>query len=208
MILNGAPRSGKSTIARALQARADGEWVNLGVDQSMRSTPAHLLPGIGLRPGGERSDLEPFIVRAYAALYDSVIAHADRCLDVVVDVGHHDSYSAPLHILPNAASRLVGRSAWIIGVRCPIETIMQRRDNGDSKQDGTYLTTDSTGAIPEPVLWWQQHVHDPGIYDLEVDTSSMSPTECWEAIAARIDSGPPSTALLRLAALAPADPDR
>ena len=58
VVLNGAPRSGKSSIAAAIQGRVPGDWVNLGVDAFNRTMPEHLRPGIGLRPGGERPDLE------------------------------------------------------------------------------------------------------------------------------------------------------
>jgi chloramphenicol 3-O phosphotransferase len=61
VILNGAPRSGKSSIATAIQETFDGVWMNLGVDHFMRMTPARYLPGIGLRPGGERQDIEPLV---------------------------------------------------------------------------------------------------------------------------------------------------
>ena len=51
IILNGAPRSGKSSIAAVIQKTFDGLWMNLGVDRFMQMTPARYLPGIGLRPG-------------------------------------------------------------------------------------------------------------------------------------------------------------
>ena len=52
VILNGTPRSGKSSIAVAIQETFDGVWMNLGVDGFMRMTPARFMPGMGLRPGG------------------------------------------------------------------------------------------------------------------------------------------------------------
>ncbi len=58
VILNGAPRSGKSAIAAVMQHSFEGPWVNLEVDASSQSLPEHLRPGIGLRPGGERPELE------------------------------------------------------------------------------------------------------------------------------------------------------
>ena len=51
--------------------------------------PHRYNPGIGLRPGGEGPDLEPLIVRFYAAMYESIAAHSRLGLNVVVDVGHH-----------------------------------------------------------------------------------------------------------------------
>jgi len=47
VILNGPPRSGKSSIAVAVQARFDCLWMNLGVDHFKRMTPARFQPGIG-----------------------------------------------------------------------------------------------------------------------------------------------------------------
>lgn len=49
---------------------------------------------------------------------------------------------------------------------------------------------------------WQRTVHDPGIYDLEVDTSVLSPEECAQAIRDCLDKGPAPTAIQRLAAMA------
>src|SRR4051795_11520328 len=66
VVLNGAPRSGKSSIAGAIQASSTDPWINLGVDVWMRATPTAFQPGIGLRPGGERPDLEPFVVTSFA----------------------------------------------------------------------------------------------------------------------------------------------
>lgn len=124
IILNGAPRSGKSSIAAAIEEMFDGVWVNLGADASVQITPPRLRPGIGLRPGGERPDLEPLVPRLYAALYEAIAAHSRLGLNVVTDVGHHDAYSRPLGILPDCARRLAGLPVLFVGVRCPIEVIL------------------------------------------------------------------------------------
>ena len=55
---------------------------------------------------------------------------------------------------------------------------------------------------PPPVLLWQRAVHIPGIYDLKVDTSALSPGECAEIIRRRLADGPPPAAFPRLAAMA------
>jgi len=197
VILNGAPRSGKTSIARAIQD-FDGVWINLGVDASGAMTPERYRPGIGLRPGGEGPDLEPIIVQLYAALYESIAAHAGAGLNVVVDVGHHDSYSRPLGILPDCARRLAGLAVLFVGVRCPIETIMQRRNAGT----GSYLKGSPDDPVPEPVRRWQDAVHNPGIYDLEVDTSRLVPEACAQEIQRMLSSGPKRpTAFERLARL-------
>jgi chloramphenicol 3-O phosphotransferase len=192
VVLNGAPRSGKSSIAAALQDTFDGLWLNLGVDAFSGVTPARSRPGIGLRPGGERPDLEDDVVLLYEGLFASVATLSRLGLAVVVDVGLHDRYSRPLGILKLVAEQLDGTPAYLVGVRCPLEVIMARRDEGQREGSARYVTTSPGGSIPDPVLRWQEAVHTPGVYDLEVDTSVASPTQCAAAIRRRLDAGPPT----------------
>jgi chloramphenicol 3-O phosphotransferase len=185
VILNGAPRAGKSSIATAIQAGLPGIWINLGVDVYARATPPQLSPGIGLRPGGERPDLEPAIPQLYAALYEAIAAHARLGLNVVADFGHHDDYSKPLGILPDCARRLTGLEVLFVGVHCPIDIIMARR-NADP-QGGFYAGGDT---VPAPVLRWQNAVHQPGLYDLELDSSTMTPEAAAARVAQMLAAGP------------------
>ena len=198
IILNGAPRSGKSSIASTIQETFDGVWMNLGVDRSMQATPARYQPGIGLRPGGERPDLEPLVAVLYGALYDAIAAHSRLGLNVVVDVGHHDAYAVPQGILFDSARRLDGLPVLFVGVRCPIEVVMERRRNTGYNAP---VPAGALDEVPAPVLRWQREVHIPGIYDLEVDTSILSPAECAEAIRRRLAGGPAPSAFRRLAAM-------
>ncbi len=194
VVLNGVPRSGKSTIAEVIQNTFDGVWMNLGVDHFKRMTPERYQPGIGLRPGGERPDLEPLIVVLYRAMYEAIAAHSRLGLNVVVDVGHHDGYSEPRGVLADCARRLTGLPAWLVGVRCTIDVVIERRL-------ATWgVTVRGGGSIQDPVRLWQDAVHAPGIYDLEVDTSVLSPEACADAIRYRLENGPPPSAFQRLAA--------
>ena len=196
VILNGAPRAGKSSIVAAMQADLSGNWINLGVDMQNRALPPHLLPGIGLRPGGEKPELEETVRALYLALYQSIAAHARAGLDVVVDVGHHDHYSRPLGILPACAGILDGLDVHFVGVRCPVEIIMARR-NADT--GSLYVKGE---GVPAPVQRWQDAVHVPGIYDLEIDTSAMAPEDAARAIGAALAAPRPHpTAMQRLAAM-------
>jgi chloramphenicol 3-O phosphotransferase len=195
VILNGVPRSGKSSIAAAIQDAFSGVWMNLGVDRLQAMTPPRYQPGIGLRPGGERPDLEPLVVLLYHAMYAGIAQYSRLGLNVVVDVGHHDGYSVPRRILPNSARQLRGLPAWFVGVRCPIEVVMQRR------HDTWHQPIPADGSVPEPVRLWQKAVHEPGIYDLEVDTSVLSAQECAEVIRRRLESGPAPVAFHQLSAM-------
>jgi len=193
IILNGAPRSGKSSILAVIQETFDGVWMNLGVDRFMAMTPARYQPGMGLRPGGERPDLESLVATLYYAMYESIAAHSRLGLNVVVDVDHHDAYAAPRGILPECARILDGAPVLFVGVRCPVETIMARRRATGWNAD------DPLDAIPAPVLRWQREVHRHGVYDLEVDTSLLSAEECAAAIRERLADPPSPSAFARLA---------
>lgn len=191
IVLNGVPRSGKSTVARALIDRLPGSWVNLGVDMMRGATAPRLLPGMGLRPGGERPDLEPFVLAAFGALYAAVRSLSERGVGVAVDVGHHDDYSQPLDILGRSARQLDGVPVLFVGVRCPADVVMERR-----------LATWGDEPSAQSLEWlrrWEGAVHRPGIYDVEVDTSVMSAERCVAAIQRRWAEGP-GTAFGRAAA--------
>ncbi len=201
VILNGAPRSGKSSIVSVIQESFDGPWMNLGVDVFVRHvTPSRYRPGMGLRPGAERPDIERLVPALYAAFYDSIAAHSRQGLNVVADVGHHDDFSTPLHLLRAAAEQLRTFPVLFVGVRCPLGTIMERREADEASGSGYFATSaHSHGGIPEAVLGWQDEVHIPGIYDLEVDTAVLSPEQCAAAIRKRLIEGPAPTAFEQLA---------
>ena len=195
MILNGTPRAGKSSIAAAIQASFEGVWLNLGVDHFKAMIPQKYQPGIGLRPGGERPDLEPLVAKLYYGMYESIAAHSRLGVNAVVDVGHHDCYSTSLGILQNCARKLEGLPVLFVGIRCPLEVNMERRRQ----------TWGMTGSVDdpenEPVRRWHREVHVPGIYDMEIDTDESSPEEGAEAIRRRLQDGPHATAFSQLAML-------
>lgn len=178
IILNGTPRSGKTTIAKLIQAEFDGPWMDLGLDTYVRAaTPERYRPGIALEPGATREDLEELIPLFYAALYESIAMHSAFGLNVVADLCHHDDYSRPLGILPDCARRLEDLPVLFVGVRCPTDVLKTRQD-GDDRTVGDLAR-------------WEEAVHQPGLYDLEVDTSQLTPAECVAAIRRQLEAGIP-----------------
>ncbi|MBO9588682.1 chloramphenicol phosphotransferase [Devosia sp.] len=190
VILNGAPRSGKSSLARAIQTSVPGTWLNTGVDSFVATLPQGLTPGIGLRPGGERPDLEPAVTRLYDLLFATIRLQAEAGFDIVADLGMHEDYSVPLGILDRAASVLGPLGALLIGVDCDIDEIMRRR-NADP-QGGFYATGD---IPPPPVLRWQDGVHRGKDYDLRLDMGRLTPEQGVTQIAALLADPPASPAL-------------
>lgn len=198
IVLNGAPRAGKSSIVRAIQDSFEGVWMNLGVDAWVQQvTPPALRPGIGLRPGNERHELEPLIPRMFAALYESIAVHSRLGLNVVADLGHHDEAT-----LRDCAGRVAALPAWFIGVRCPLDVIMERRNAGEPGREGRYAVGAPGDPVPAPVRRWQTAVHQPGVYDLEVDTSTLSPAQCAAAIQAHLGEDRAPSAFRALASRA------
>ena len=196
VVLNGVSRSGKSSIAKAMQEVLSGVWMNLGMDAHKACTPPRMQPGVGLRPGANQvsREIEDRVPVLYAALYESIAAHARLGLDVVADVYHHEQYSVPRGILADCASRLAGLPALFVGVRCPLHVIWKRREATWGQVPGSV----DAGVIAAVELG-QAAVHTHGSYDLEVDTSILSPVECAERIGDRLAHGPPGSRFTELA---------
>ena len=131
VILNGTPRSGKTSIAHSIQDTFEGIWVNMGVDPFKKLIhPKRYSPGIGFRPTSKGyPELEPIIIQLYEAMYESIAAHSRLGINVVVDVGHHDCYSTPLGIFRNCLMRIHRLPVFIVGIRCPVAQIMERFQN-------------------------------------------------------------------------------
>jgi chloramphenicol 3-O phosphotransferase len=198
VILNGTPRSGKSSLARAIQERVPGTRLNTGVDSLMTTLPPALMPGIGLRPGGERPDLEPAVAALYDLLFATIGLQAQAGFDIVADLGMHEDYSVPLGILDRAAKVLGPLGALLVGIDCALEEIMRRR-NADPR--GGFYATGETA--PLPVRRWQDEVHAGKSYDLRLDMGRLSPPEGAARIGALLADPPDEPALARQIRTAP-----
>jgi chloramphenicol 3-O phosphotransferase len=200
VILNGPPRAGKSSIVQAVQEHADRPWMNIGVDVYARHvTPPHWQPGIGLRPGEERPELQGLIPIFYAALYESIAAHSRLDLAVVADVGHHVGDPAGLAILKDCARRLAGLPVLFVGVYAPLDIIMDRR-RAAAADNGGYVSSAKDEPPPPQVVRWQEATEASDIFDLQIDTSLVSAADAAEMMAGRLANPPDGpTAFERLA---------
>ena len=177
LVLNGTSSSGKSTLARALQAALPDPWLVIGIDTFVFALPSRYLDQPGwsevfryVRPddhddGPFRIETGPLGETLVAGMHRSVAALAGAGLSVIVD-----------HVILEAAwlddlrTRFDGLTWQLVGVRCPLDVVEQRERD---RRDRTLGQAAAHFAV----------VHAHGVdYDVEVDTSRLTP----EAAAARI----------------------
>jgi chloramphenicol 3-O phosphotransferase len=186
IVLNGTSSAGKSTLLRALQARLDGPWLGVGIDTVVFALPARYLdqPGwsevfryVPTEPGAAapfRIESGELGMRLFDGLHRMVGSLADAGLSVIVD-----------HVLlepawlPDLAARLEGHDVLFVGVRCPLEVVVERER---ARRDRT---------VGQAAAQWEV-VHRAGGYDVEVDTSELSPEAAADVIAAAVESGVPA----------------
>jgi len=76
---------------------------------------------------------------------------------------------------------------------------MERRNAGQTGREDQYVRGTPDDPYPLPARRWQEAVHRPGLYDLQIDTSILSPEQAAATIRAHLDAGEPCTALQQLA---------
>lgn len=187
ILVNGTSSSGKTTLIHALQAVLAEPWLEIGIDTFVFALPKRYLDQPGwsevfryVRPGG-RAD-GPFTVepgpigeQLVAGMHRSVAALALAGSDVIVD-----------HVLLHRAWLDDCIRLWepfrvlFVGVRCPLAVVEERER---SRRD---RTLGQAAAQLEVVHRW-------GGYDVEVDTSVLSPGQAARRVAQAVSAGFPRT---------------
>ena len=190
VLLNGTSSSGKSTIARAFQARMPTPYLHTGIDHFLERLPPRLQ---GDPDGWElqfRDDtlaelpvIGPKGLRLIAGIYRAIAAFAAAGNHAVVDDVIYDP-----RVLNAAVEALSDGMVLFVGVRCPLEVAEEReRERGDRARGGARVFADA--------------VHRHGVYDLEVDSSTLTPDESAAAIETALASGRAGDAFARLGEL-------
>jgi chloramphenicol 3-O phosphotransferase len=181
IILNGASSAGKTAIVRALQAVMAEPCLEAGLDKFIWMLPARYLE----RP-----------------LWDDVLGLADRAgtTGQRLVYGMHGAIAGLAragnnvladHVLveprwvADCAHRFADLPAYLVGVRCPLALLEEREA---ARRDRTLGQAKAQYEL----------VHAHGLYDLEVDTSRLSPEACGLAIKAVVESNEPPRALRAL----------
>ncbi|MGW6861326.1 chloramphenicol phosphotransferase CPT [Streptomyces xanthophaeus] len=171
IVLNGGSSSGKSGIARCLQAVLPGAWLVLGADTLVDAMPAALREGgggIGFGADGEVT-VGPEFRTLEAAWIEGVAAMARAGAPVVVD----EVFLGAAASQQRWRKALEGLGVLWVGVRCASAVAADREiARGD--------------RIPGMAASQAEVVHRGMYYDLEVDTAHTEAMECARAIAARV----------------------
>ena len=171
ILINGTSSSGKTTLVRGLQSSLPDLWLEMGIDRFAYALPGRILgqptwPQLFryVRPD-ERSD-GPFTIettalgqRFISGMHATAVALAEAGLNVIVD-----------HVLLEGAWLEECARMWaafdvlFVGVRCPLDVVRKRELE---RKDRTLGQAEAQFAV----------IHRWGAYDVEVDTSVLTPDE-------------------------------
>ena len=162
ILLNGASSSGKSTLAKALQAALPHPFLHLSSDQLVQ---AGMLPHRS-SDGGAFDWWHQIRPRFFAGFHRCLPAFAEAGNDLIVEhVIEFRSWRAEL------ARLLAGLDVFLIGVHCDPEELDRReRSRGDRRvgEGRAHLTLDQ--------------IHTFGPYDLDIDTTAGVTTDLVQDI--------------------------
>lgn len=194
--LNGTSSSGKTAIAKALQEIMEDVYIHTGIDHFIERVPNKIHATCnGKDPSTaegflwifpnedqvvEEVRLGPAAYRLLFGIYHAVAALAATGNNVIVDDVIFDSI-----VLREAVNTLYQCNPLFVGVHCPLEIAQEReRERGDRTQG---LVHAHYGLV-----------HSHREYDLEVDTSTLTPMQCANIIKDRLMNGDPPQAMRRL----------
>jgi chloramphenicol 3-O phosphotransferase len=171
IVLNGGSSSGKSSIARCLQAALPDPWLAFSVDDLVDAMPAAMRSsdtGIEFAVDGSVSVGESFAALE-TAWRAGLAAMARAGARVIVDdvflsgAGSQRRWQKPLE----------GLSVLWVGVRCAVE-VAQRRELARGDRPAGMAASQA------------KIVHKDVIYDLEVDSTYTSAVDCARVIAGSV----------------------
>jgi chloramphenicol 3-O phosphotransferase len=171
IVLNGGSSSGKTGIARCLQAILPQPWIRLGVDDLLDALPPSLMDadvGVAFGPQGEVSVGDGF--RAIEAAWMSGIAAMARAgAPVIID----EVFLGGGNSQERLRAHLTGLEVLWVGVHCAAAVAAGREVARGDRSSG--MATSQAELVHQGVL-----------YDLEVDTSKTESLDCARLIAARL----------------------
>jgi chloramphenicol 3-O phosphotransferase len=173
IFLNGASSSGKSSIAKALQAVLEEPCIHLCIDDYLAAFQKGLW------------DKQEIVQRAWPNIITGFHAAAAAIARAGSWVIMDDVLEEDPPWIEHCLELFEGLEVIFVGVHCPLEELEHREKERGNRKAGMAR------------LQFEQ-VHAQAIYDIEVDTSVLSPEECVVRIVDYLDAGRRPTALEQL----------
>jgi chloramphenicol 3-O phosphotransferase len=170
--LNGTSSSGKTTLAKELQALLDDHFLHVCFDMFYQMLPARFKP---TTPADSK-----YVERVHLGFEYSIPALAKGGNRLIVDYPFHYADS-----LPRCLGLVSGYTVLYVGVFCPIEVLEQRETARGDRKIGLARNQ-------------SERVHMKSEYDVEVDTDKLSPNQAAQKIASALDRVTAPTAFDRL----------
>lgn len=170
ILINGTSSSGKSSLARKLQTLLSTE------EAPFYHVEADLLRDMHPKRKTTKEVAMPLLL---SALPRSLAVLAEHGNNLIID----DVFSGKQ--VKNYAQAFAEFDALFVGVRCDLAVLEARERARGDRKIGT-------------AQWLERVCHAHGLYDIEVDTSAISPEQAAQAVKARWENGPVPDALRQL----------
>ena len=172
IFLNGTSSSGKTTLAKALQSKLEEPFMVVSLDTYLHQLSKEVLGNNQLL-----GSLIPVLLDGFNRSIAAVSAAGNfQIVDHVLQ--------EPQWVLP-CVQTLKDIPVIFVKVECPLDELKHREKSRGDRAVGM-------------AEYQYPRVHQHGIYDVEVDTCSMSVEQCVEAIEAYVYSGAQPQAFVRL----------
>lgn len=171
IVLNGGSSSGKTGIARCLQAILPRPWLRLSVDDLVDALPPSLLEtGSGIAFGGQGEVAVGGGFREIEAAWMAGVAAMARAgARVIID----DVFLSGAASQQRTRGHLEGLDVLWVGVRCDPAVVAGREIARGDRVTGMAASQ-------------ADMVHKGVVYDVEVDTSHTESVDCARAIATHV----------------------
>ena len=171
ILLNGVSSAGKTTLAKALQAKLDVPLYSISCDAFASMAPERFC----------EEDLDSQILTTQGIMHEAIRLFSDKgfCVvvdDVVLDLPDKNDWLYDYSVL------LEGYPVMFVHVTCPLDELVHRQ-------------TQRGDRLPNQAQWQLAHAYTDIPYDLTVDTYENSTGECADQIIAFLDDPSAWTAL-------------
>jgi chloramphenicol 3-O-phosphotransferase len=206
IVVNGTSGAGKTTTCATFARRAEEPYLMFGMDLLVgtlfpaRYTMFGTMKGVGYSPMA----YGPMCLQALSAMHEMIAAAARVGQNMVVD---HLAFVDP-PVLQDAVWRMADVPVLFVNLKPSREVLEERVKHRKIDVIPAPIQEAMSAAGPdilkalgdelaEATPWFYEHAYANDIYDLELDSSAMSPEVVSDRIAARLAEGP-GTAFARL----------